>query len=106
MAENAAPVDDEMDYATLRDVFRSKLAGAPAGNAERLAAERRAGLSPKQRARKGVAKEQMNIRVTAQTRATIEDLAAHLDVSLTDVIARAIQTLAVGTPGFARKDTE
>ena len=106
MAENAPSMDDEMDYEALRSAFRSRLASAPAGNAERLAAERRAGLSPKQRARKGVAKEQMNIRVTAQTRATIEDLAAHLDVSLTDVFARAIQALAVGTPGFERKDTE
>jgi hypothetical protein len=82
------------------------LASAPTGNAERLAAERRAGLSPKQRARKGVAKEQMNIRVTVQTRATIEDLAGHLDITLTDVIEKAIKALAVATPGFVRKDSE
>jgi hypothetical protein len=104
MADNAAPVDDEMDYAALRNAFRSKLAGAPAGNAERLAAERRAGLSPKQRARRGTAKTQLNVRATDETRATIDALAGHLDVSITEVIARAVAALAKSTPGFEGKE--
>jgi hypothetical protein len=67
---------------------------------ERLKAERRAGLTPKQRAKKGPPKKQVNFRATAETRALVKAMSAHLDTDDTDVITRAIHALAETLPGF------
>jgi hypothetical protein len=61
---------------------------------QRLKAERRAGLTPKQRAKKGPPKKQINFRATAETKALIEALGEHLGKSVTDVIALAVEELA------------
>jgi hypothetical protein len=53
---------------------------------QRLKAERRAGLTPKQGARrKGPPKQQINFRATAETKALIEALGEHLGKNVTDV---------------------
>ena len=69
----------------------------------RLKAERRAGLTPKQRAKKGPPKKQVNFRATAETRALIKAMSAHLDTDDTDVITRAIHALAGALPNFRAK---
>jgi hypothetical protein len=70
---------------------------------QRLKAERRAGLTPKQRAKNGPPKKQVNFRATAETRALIKAISAHLDTDDTDVITRAIHAFAESLPGFRAK---
>jgi hypothetical protein len=60
----------------------------------RLKRERRAAETPKQKARRGPPKKQVNFRATAETLAQLEALAKQLDQSATDVIALAINLLA------------
>ena len=66
-----------------------------------MKAERRAGRTAKQRerARKAPPKKQLNIRATAETRALIDRLCQHLDVSQTDVVELAIVELAARSLG-------
>jgi hypothetical protein len=73
------------------------------GTRERLKAERRAGLTPKQRAKKGPPKKQVNFRATAETRALIKAMSAHLDTDDTDVITRAIHAFAESLPSLRAK---
>ena len=68
--------------------------------AKRLKAERRTGLTPKQRQRRGPPKTQTNFRATQQTRTLLAALSAYLtkaegrDVGQGDVIERALPLLA------------
>ena len=85
--------------------FHDKFA-AIENTAKRLKAERRTGLTPKQRQRRGPPKKQTNFRATEQTRALLAALSAHLtkaegrDVGQGDVIERALPLLARSLPGF------
>jgi hypothetical protein len=95
-----AETEEGMD---LVSAFKGRF-GSIEGTRERLKAERRAGLTPKQRAKKAPPKKQVNFRATAETRALIRALAEHLDVSATDVIERALHALAETLPDLgARK---
>jgi hypothetical protein len=88
-------MEEGLDFeAQFRKHFGADGFAAPERTQERLKAERRAGLTPKQRAKKSVPKKQINFRATAETKALIEKLAAHMDASVTDVIALAVATLA------------
>lgn len=79
--------------------------GDPKKTAERLKAERRAGLTPAQRRRsKGPPKTQVNFRATAETKALIDELAEHLGKSTTDVLVLAVEALAAKHP--AREATK
>lgn len=60
----------------------------------RLKAERRAGLTPRQRARKAVRVVQVNFRAAPETKALAERLAAHLDCSVADIMEQALHALA------------
>lgn len=84
-------VDEEgMDFAaTFNGTF-----GSLASTASRLKAERRAGLTTRQRQRKAVRVVQINFRASAETKALAEQLADALDCSVADVMERAIQALA------------
>lgn len=82
--------DDEADWTGMfKNRFKSR-----DGVDQRLQAERKAGRTEKQRARKGPAKTQINFRATAATKAQIDALVAHLEKNATDVIALAIQAFA------------
>ena len=85
-----------------KSVFKGTF-GSIEGTQERLKAERRAGLTPKQRAKKAPPKKQVNFRATAETRALIKALAEHLDVNVTDVMERAVHGLAESLPAFRGK---
>jgi chromosome partitioning protein len=61
---------------------------------ERLKRERRAAETPKQKARRGKPKKQVNFRATEETLKQLEDLAEGLGKSTTDIIALAIDMLA------------
>jgi hypothetical protein len=68
---------------------------------ERLARERKAARTPKQKARKGPPTKQKNFRATVDTLAKIEALAKLLGASETDVIVLAINELhktRIGAP--------
>jgi hypothetical protein len=61
----------------------------------RVKAERRAGMTPKQRERiKGPPKQQINFRATAETKALIELIAERLEKSITEVIELAVKEFA------------
>lgn len=98
---------EEEDEGTNIAAFMSAFIGAgfanPAGTKARLKAERRAGLTPKQRQRMSEPKKQVNFRASQETRARLARLAAHLDVSTTAVLLMAIEKLAASTPGFEDK---
>lgn len=85
--------------------FRDRFA-AIENTSKRLKAERRTGLTPKQRQRRGPPKKQINFRATEQTRTLLVALSAHLtksegrDVGQGDVIERALPLLARSLPGF------
>ena len=82
--------EDEGSWETLfKDKFKSK-----DGTEKRLAAERRAGRTAKQRERRGPPKTQINFRATAETKAVIDALANHLGKSATDVLVQAVEELA------------
>lgn len=68
--------------------------GDPVQTQERLKAERRAGLTPKQRGKKSKAKTQLNTRASDETHELIAKLIAHLTCTKTDVVERAIAKLA------------
>lgn len=75
--------------------FQSTFA-APERTQERLKAERRAGLTPKQRAaRKPTMRTaQINFRASKELKALSETLAQHLDISIADLMEKALQDMA------------
>jgi len=82
------------------DVFRDTFAPAEHTQA-RLKAERRAGLTPKQRANRSVAKDkQINFRATSETKALVKALGEHLGKRPSDIMLQALATLAESLPGF------
>ena len=86
--------DEGMDF---KAVFNSQF-GSPARTEERLKAEQRAAMTPKQRARKKATRtEQVNFRCTPETRAQLERLAKALDQSMAEVITTAIARMADGS---------
>jgi hypothetical protein len=70
--------------------------GNPVRTRARWKAERRAGLTPKQRAklRGRVSKTQMNFRVPSETKAQLEALSKSLGLSMTDVLVQAVAAFA------------
>jgi hypothetical protein len=60
----------------------------------RIEDERRATRTPKQRARKAVRTEQMNFRVSVETKTLLASLADEMDLSATDVVVQAIEEFA------------
>jgi hypothetical protein len=88
--------------------------GNPTHTQVRWKAERQAGLTPKQRAkrrgRKPIRKTQMNFRVPVETKAQLEALSKALGISMTDVFTQAIEAFAKAAPrshsngGFAVDD--
>jgi hypothetical protein len=78
------------------EAFVWPYAKSRSGLERRIKAERRAGRTAKQRerARKAVPKKQLNIRATAKTKATLDQLCQHLDQSQTEIIELAIAELA------------
>jgi len=79
------------------------LFGANTNVEARLKAERRAGLTPKQRARKATRTVQVNVRATPALKALLDAIADKLDCSAADVFEKAIQDYAksqgVNVPG-------
>lgn len=73
--------------------FKDKFA-RPERTEARRKAERRAGMTPAQRGRKGPPKTQINFRATAETKTQLEALAERTDQSVTEIIARAVDDLA------------
>jgi hypothetical protein len=89
-----AETEEGMDFL---GAFRERFA-ARENTQARVKAERRAGMTPKQRERiKGPPKQQINFRATAETKALIEKMAERLDKSITDVIELAVRDLATKT---------
>jgi hypothetical protein len=87
--------EEGMDFVSaFRDTFAS-----PRATELRLKAERRAGLTPKQRAKKAPPKKQINFHATAETKTLIEALGEHLGKSVSDVIALAVEELAKSKMG-------
>lgn len=75
--------------------FTEKFGANPERTKARRKAERRANLTPKQRARtKGLPKKQKNFRASAETLAQLKALVSCTGKSETDVIAEAIADLA------------
>jgi hypothetical protein len=89
--------DEGMAFA---DVFQGMFAPAEHTQA-RLKAERRAGLTPKQRASRSVGKDkQINFRATSETKALVKALGEHLGKRPSDVILQALETLAQSLADF------
>ena len=65
-----------------------------AGTARRLKAERRAGQTPKQRARRAKKTASLNFRCTDETRTLVEALRDKLDCDLSGVMDQAVRALA------------
>jgi hypothetical protein len=88
--------DEHADFASaFTSTFgKDRKFGDPGGTQERLKAERRAGLTPKQRGKKSKAKKQLNTRATDETHNLIEKLTAKLDCAITDIIEIAVKRLA------------
>jgi hypothetical protein len=98
---------DSLDYDAIFGA-RAKATGKGYGNREdreaRLRAERRAGLSPKQRQRIGAPpKKIVNFRATDEMRADLKALAKHFGVDQTAVILRAIEQLVASVPGIKER---
>ena len=86
-----AETEEGMDFL---GAFKDRFA-ARENTQARVKAERRAGMTPKQRERmKGPPKQQINFRATAETKALIEQIAERLDKSITDVMELAVRDLA------------
>jgi hypothetical protein len=86
-----AETEEGMDFL---GAFKDRFA-ARENTQARVKAERRAGMTPKQRERiKGPPKQQINFRTTAETKALIEQIAERLDKSITNVMELAVRDLA------------
>jgi hypothetical protein len=93
MADREVDVEDEGDRSSS---FRG-LFGSRKKVQDRLAAERKAGLTAKQRAarnEKAPPKQQVNFRASAETKARLEALAKLLNKSTTGTIELATEELA------------
>jgi hypothetical protein len=86
-------VTDPDEGSNFISAFKDKFA-RPERTEARRKAERRAGMTPAQRSRKGPPKTQINFRATAETKTQLDALAEHTDQSITDVIASAVDALA------------
>ena len=65
--------------------------GSQANPGQRLASEKRANRTPKQRARKKATRiEQLNVRVELKLKQAAAELAKALDVSMSEIVHRAI----------------
>ena len=67
--------------------------GDVANTRQRLKAERRAGMSSKQRAKRAKKTATVNFRCSDSTRKQVEALAAKLDCNFTEVMERAVALL-------------
>jgi hypothetical protein len=86
-----ADTEEGMDFL---GAFKDRFA-ARENTQARVKAERRAGMTPKQRERiNGPPKQQINFRATAETTALIEQIAERLDKSITEVMELAVKELA------------
>lgn len=72
----------------------SQAFGATANTDMRLKAERRAGMSSKQRARRAKKAATLNFRCSDQVRSQVEQLATKLDTNFTGVLEVAVVRLA------------
>lgn len=89
-----AETEEGMDFL---GAFKERFA-ARENTQARVKAERRAGMTPKQRERmKGPPKQQINFRATAETKAQIEKIAQSLGKSITEVMELAVKDLATKT---------
>jgi hypothetical protein len=87
-----ADTEEGMDFL---GAFKDRFA-ARENTQARVKAERRAGMTPKQRERiKGPPKQQINFRATAETKALIEQIAERLDKTITEVMELTVKELAV-----------
>ena len=68
--------------------------GDVANTERRLKAERRAGMTSKQRAKRAKKTATVNFRCSDETRGKVEALAAKFDSNFTDVMERAVALLA------------
>ena len=73
--------------------------GDVANTERRLKAERRAGMTSKQRAKRSKKAATVNFRCSDATRAQVETLAAKFETNFTDVMERAIAMLAKSEMG-------
>jgi hypothetical protein len=95
-----ADSDDEgASLAEFMGMFTRETFANPAHTRSRLKAERRAGLSPKQRTRLGTPKKQVNFRADDATRALIGRLSAHHKLDKTAILLLAVDKLAEATFG-------
>lgn len=95
-----ADSDDEgASYAEFMGVFTRETFAQPEHTRARLKAERRAGLSPQQRRRRGAPKKQINFRADDATRALIGRLSAHHRLDKTAILLLAINKLEEATFG-------
>lgn len=93
-------IDEEgIDFSS---VFRDKFVSA-ARTEERLKAERRAGMTPRQRAKRAKKTESLNFRCSPEVRALAATLAEKLDCGLSDVLERAVLDLAAKEKVQAQK---
>jgi hypothetical protein len=85
--------DEGLDFAA---AMRQHFAGEPqaAITEARLRAERRAGMTSKQRAKRAKKTSSLNFRCSEEVRALAKAMAARLDCDLTDVMERAVIQLA------------
>ena len=89
-----AETEEGMDFL---GAFKERFAAREKTQA-RVKAERRAGMTAKQRERiKGPPKQQINFRATVETKALIEEIAESLGKSITDVMELAVRDLAART---------
>ena len=83
--------EEGMDF---KAVFNTQF-GSRTRTEERLKAEQRAAMTPKQRTRKKATRtEQVNFRCTPETKAQLERLAKALGQSMAEVITTAIARMA------------
>ena len=86
--------DDEDAVDLFINAFQGATFGAKGHTAERLKAERRAGLTSAQRDRRGPIKRQMNFRATDATRDQLLRLAEQFDTTITEIIGLAVDRFA------------
>jgi len=99
---------DDVDFDAIFGA-RAKATGKGYGNREdrdaRIRAERRAGLSPKQRQRIGAPPRKIvNFRATEEMRADLKALMKHFDEDQTAVILRAVEQLVASVPGIKERE--
>lgn len=82
--------EEGMDF---EGIFRDRVASVTRTE-ERLRAERRAGMTSRQRAKRAKKTETLNCRCTHEVRAMADALAEKLECGLSDVLERAILDLA------------